>query len=72
MSTITIDGRSALVLIDLQNGILALPTLVGPDGVTPESTVALDRAKTDATQADSRAAQADVAPGWCRGGAGSQ
>lgn len=25
MSTITIDERSALVLIDLQNGILALP-----------------------------------------------
>jgi nicotinamidase-related amidase len=31
MSTITIDERSALVLIDLQNGILALPTLVDPD-----------------------------------------
>ena len=31
MSTITIDERSALVLIDLQNGILALPTLVNPE-----------------------------------------
>jgi hypothetical protein len=31
MSTITIDERSALVLIDLQNGLLALPTLVDPD-----------------------------------------
>jgi nicotinamidase-related amidase len=30
MSTITIDRRPALVLIDLQKGILALPTLLSP------------------------------------------
>jgi nicotinamidase-related amidase len=30
MSTITIDTRPALVLIDLQKGILALPTLLSP------------------------------------------
>jgi nicotinamidase-related amidase len=33
MSTITIDERSALVLIDLQKGILALPTLLSPDDI---------------------------------------
>ena len=33
MAAITIDQRSALVLIDLQNGILALPTLLSPDDV---------------------------------------
>ena len=33
MSAITIDERSALVLIDLQKGILALPTLLGPDDI---------------------------------------
>jgi nicotinamidase-related amidase len=33
MAAITIDQRSALVLIDLQNGILALPTLLGPDDI---------------------------------------
>jgi nicotinamidase-related amidase len=31
MSAPTIDERPALVLIDLQKGILALPTLVSPD-----------------------------------------
>jgi hypothetical protein len=120
MSAITTDERSALVLIDLQQGILALPALRDPDDIktrarrlaaafrastlpvvrvellildqlgaqlrgatllgvqpvrrlvlsattTPESTVTLDRTKTAATQADSRAAQADVVvPGWCR------
>jgi isochorismate hydrolase len=29
MATITIDKRPALILIDLQKGILALPTLIG-------------------------------------------
>ena len=33
MPAITIDERSALVLIDLQKGILALPTLLSPDGI---------------------------------------
>ena len=33
MSTITIDERSALVLIDLQEGILALPTLLSSDHI---------------------------------------
>ena len=33
MAAITIDQRSALVLIDLQNGILALPTLLSPDDI---------------------------------------
>jgi nicotinamidase-related amidase len=33
MSAITLDQRSALVLIDLQNGILALPTLLSPDDI---------------------------------------
>ena len=33
MSAVTIDERSALVLIDLQKGILALPTLVDPDDI---------------------------------------
>lgn len=33
MPAITIDQRSALVLIDLQKGILALPTLVDPDDI---------------------------------------
>jgi nicotinamidase-related amidase len=33
MSTITIDKRPALVLIDLQEGILALPTLLSPDDI---------------------------------------
>jgi nicotinamidase-related amidase len=33
MSTITIDERSALVLIDLQKGILALPTLLSRDDI---------------------------------------
>ena len=33
MSTITIDERSALVLIDLQDGILALPTLLSSDHI---------------------------------------
>jgi nicotinamidase-related amidase len=33
MSAITIDQRAALVLIDLQNGILALPTLLSPDDI---------------------------------------
>jgi nicotinamidase-related amidase len=33
MSTITIDERSALVLIDLQEGILALPTLLSPGDI---------------------------------------
>jgi nicotinamidase-related amidase len=33
MSTITIDKRPALILIDLQKGILALPTLIDPDEI---------------------------------------
>jgi nicotinamidase-related amidase len=33
MSAIAIDKRSALVLIDLQKGILALPALLGPDDI---------------------------------------
>jgi nicotinamidase-related amidase len=33
MSAITMDKRSALVLIDLQKGILALPTLLSPDDI---------------------------------------
>ena len=33
MSAITIDERSALVLIDLQKGILALPTLLRQDDI---------------------------------------
>ena len=33
MPAVTIDERSALVLIDLQKGILALPTLVDPDDI---------------------------------------
>lgn len=33
MSTITIDKRPALVLIDLQEGILALPTLLSPGDI---------------------------------------
>jgi nicotinamidase-related amidase len=33
MSAVTIDERCALVLIDLQKGILALPTLVEPDDI---------------------------------------
>jgi nicotinamidase-related amidase len=33
MAAITIDQRSALVLIDLQKGILALPTLLGQDHI---------------------------------------
>ena len=33
MSTITIDKRPALVLIDLQKGILALPTLLSQDDI---------------------------------------
>jgi len=33
MSAIAIDKHSALVLIDLQKGILALPALLGPDGI---------------------------------------
>ena len=33
MSAITIDERSALVLIDLQKGILALPTLLSQDDI---------------------------------------
>ena len=33
MATITIDKRPALILIDLQNGILALPTLIDPDEI---------------------------------------
>jgi nicotinamidase-related amidase len=33
MPAITIDQRSALVLIDLQKGILALPTLLSQDDI---------------------------------------
>jgi nicotinamidase-related amidase len=33
VTAITIDERPALVLIDLQEGILALPTLLGPDDI---------------------------------------
>jgi nicotinamidase-related amidase len=33
MSTTTIDTRPALVMIDLQNGILALPTLLSQDDI---------------------------------------
>src|SRR5277367_1039478 len=33
MSAITIDKRSALVLIDLQKGILAPPALLDPDDI---------------------------------------
>jgi nicotinamidase-related amidase len=33
MTAITIDKRPALVLIDLQEGILALPTLLSPDDI---------------------------------------
>src|SRR5580700_482145 len=33
MPAITIDRRSALVLIDLQKGILALPTLLSQDDI---------------------------------------
>ena len=33
MATITIDKRPALILIDLQKGILALPTLIDPDEI---------------------------------------
>jgi len=37
------------------------------------SAIAIDLTKTGATQADSRAAQADaVVPGWCRAAAGLQ
>ena len=33
MPAITLDERVALVLIDLQKGILALPTLLSPDDI---------------------------------------
>jgi nicotinamidase-related amidase len=33
MSAITIDQRPALILIDLQKGILALPTLLSQDDI---------------------------------------
>jgi nicotinamidase-related amidase len=33
MTAITIDQRYALVLIDLHEGILALPTLLSPDDI---------------------------------------
>ena len=59
MSTITIDERSALVLIDLQNGILALPTLVDPDDLRTDPAANVSRS-LPGHRAASRRGQARV------------
>jgi hypothetical protein len=78
-STLPVVQVKLLILDQLgaQLRCAALPNLppvrrlVLSAATTPKSAVTLDLTKTGATQADSRATQAEVVvPGWCRGAAG--